>query len=439
MKSIISTIAALSLVAIMAMGATPAQSNDPLPAPTNITAINGISPGEVHLAWDAVAGANYYRIGWIADADYRQTLAAGTDFFERFVFVDVAAKTSYTATRLTPGEDYWFIVASKRERYGTPYWSNWYALTLSKETVTFGDLNWSSALLQNRIAQYIVEKGYGYPTDVTFGATRPLFQGLGVGNTDVLMEIWLPNENKAWNQATEDGAVLSLGKNFSDWQSAFVIPAYLQEQYPELDSVEDLKNPRYKRLFATPETGGKARLVSCVTGWRCADINAQQVAGYGLSDHVAIVNPSDGAALNADLLGAYERREPWLGFQWGTNDPALKLDLVRLEEPAYSDQCWFTTKACAYEDATVLIAANPDLPALAPDVVAMLRQWDFNRDVYQAVVRWQDENPDANFTATAIWWLNNNAGIWSRWVTNDAAAGIRAALRAGEVADGWPR
>ena len=38
-----------------------------------------------------------------------------------------------------------------------------------KETIIFGDLNWSSALLQNRIAQFIVEHGYGYPTDVKFG------------------------------------------------------------------------------------------------------------------------------------------------------------------------------------------------------------------------------------------------------------------------------
>lgn len=38
---------------------------------------------------------------------------------------------------------------------------------------------------------------------------------------------------------------------------AFVIPKYLQEQYPELDSVEDLKDDKYKALFATSETGGK--------------------------------------------------------------------------------------------------------------------------------------------------------------------------------------
>ena len=308
-----------------------------------------------------------------------------------------------------------------------------------KETIIFGDLNWSSALLQNRIAQYIVEKGYGYPTDVKFGATLPLFQGLQNGDTHVTMEIWLPNQDAAWNKAREDGAVLSVGKSLGkDWQSAFVIPAYLQEQYPELDSVEDLTDPQYKELFATAETGDKARLVSCVIGWSCEDVNAKQIAGYGLSEHVEIINPGDGAALNADLYGAYEREEPWLGYQWGTNDAALKLDLVRLEEPAYSDQCWFTTKACAYEDATILIAVYPDLPGRAPDVLEMLRKWDFNIDIYKAVVQWQDSNPDADVKQTALWWLNNNDDIWTEWVTDDAATAIKAALAAGEEADGWP-
>ena len=308
-----------------------------------------------------------------------------------------------------------------------------------KETIIFGDLNWSSALLQNRIAQYIVEHGYGHPTEVKFGATLPLFQGLQNGDTDVTMEIWLPNQTEAWNKAREEGAVLSVGQSLGkDWQSAFVIPAYLQEQYPELDNVEDLKDPQYKELFATAETGDKARLVSCIIGWACEEVNAAQVAGYDLLDHVEIINPGDGAALNADLYGAYEREEPWLGYQWGTNDPALVLDLVRLEEPEYSDACWNSNKACGYQDATVLIAVNPDLPGEAPDVVRMLRNWDFNIEIYKGVARWQAENPDADVKATALWWLNNNADIWSEWVTDDAAAAIQAALTAGEEAEGWP-
>lgn len=309
----------------------------------------------------------------------------------------------------------------------------------SIEAIVFADLNWSSAQIQNRIAQYIVEKGYGYPTEVVFGATLPLFQGLRNGDIHVNLEIWLPNQFEAWYEAEANGEVVEVGKSLgNDWQSAFVIPAYLQEKYPDLDSVDDLREERFKALFATPETGGKARLVSCVIGWACEEVNAAQIEGYGLEDDVHIINPGDGAALNADLYGAYEKEEPWLGYQWGTNDPALLLDLVRLEEPAHSEACWSTTKACAYEDSTIVIAVHPDMMEAAPDVVEMLGKWGFRIGIYRGVAAWLDENSDATTNDAALWWLNGNADIWRGWVTEEAADAIEAALAANEIPEGWP-
>ena len=308
-----------------------------------------------------------------------------------------------------------------------------------KPTIVFGDLNWDSALFQTRVAQYVVEHGYGYPTETRFGTTLPLVQGLRRGDIQLHMEFWLPNLTEAWEEAQATGEIVSAGTSLgSDWQSAFVIPRYLQEQYPDLDSIEDLREDRFKELFAAVDTHGKARLVSCVSGWACEEVNAQQIAGYGLGDHVEIVVPGDLAALNADLYGAYARREPWLGFQYGTNTPALVLDLVRLEEPPYSDECWHTTKACAYEDATVLIAAHPDMPAIAPDVMAMLRRWEFGVGVYKGVARWQRDRDGAGPEDAALWWLSGNEDVWSGWVTPEAADRIRDALARGERAAGWP-
>ena len=314
------------------------------------------------------------------------------------------------------------------------------APTPTTRTITFGDLNWPSAMLQNRIAQYIAEMGYGYSTGVEFGATLPLFQALRAGNIDVLMEVWL-HLVRDWEEALTEGSVSSPGSSLgSDWQSAFVIPKYLQEQYPNLDSVDDLKEEQYRSLFATDETDGKARLVSCVIGWLCEEVNAKQIEGYGLSDHIHIVNPAGLEALNADLTEAYENEEPWLGYQWGTSDPALLLDLVRLEEPAYSDECWATTMACAYEDATILIAVNAGLSESAVDFVDVLTEWDFNVDeVYKPVFRWQTDNPDANTEAAAMWWLRGNSDVWSEWVTADASAAIQSALDNGEIPEGWPQ
>ena len=307
-----------------------------------------------------------------------------------------------------------------------------------KEPIIFNDLNWTSAQLQNRIAQYIVEKGYGYPSGTRYGATLPLFQGLRKGDSDVTMEIWLPNQEEAWEEAQVAGEVVSVGESLNKiWQSAFVIPAYMQEAHPELDSVEDLKDPQYRQLFATTATGDKARLVTCIAGWACEVVNATQIESYGLTEHVHVVTPGSREIANTELLSIYERGEPWLGYQDSVNDPVLLLDLVRLEEPEYSDECWFTTKACAYEDATILIAVNPELAARAPEVVAMLRQWNLDDERYQELAVWQIEN-DASYVDTAIWWLTNNKDVWGQWVTPAAADAISAALAAGEHAAGWP-
>ena len=204
------------------------------------------------------------------------------------------------------------------------------------------------------------------------------------------MEIWLPNQNEAWNEAREEGAVLSVGQSLGkDWQSAFVIPAYLQEQYPDLDSVEDLKDQQYKDLFKTAESGDKARLVSCIIGWACETVNAAQIRAMALNDHVHVINPGDGAALNADLYGAYEREEPWLGYQWGTNDPALILDLVRWKSPVQRRMLVQPPRHAPMKTPPFSLRSILTCPGEAPDVVEMLRKWDFNIDIYKAVARWQ--------------------------------------------------
>ena len=126
----------------------------------------------------------------------------------------------------------------------------------SKPTIIFSDLNWSSALLQNAAARIIIENGYGYPTDAVAGGTIPLMQALSAGDTNVTMEIWLPNQQAAWAEATAAGTVTEIGDSLSSvaWQSAFLIPQYTADANPGLRSVEDLKDEKYWKLFVRPET-----------------------------------------------------------------------------------------------------------------------------------------------------------------------------------------
>ena len=297
-----------------------------------------------------------------------------------------------------------------------------------KETIVFSDLNWTSAQVQNRIAQYIVEHGYGYPTDQVLGATLPNFQGLQKGDIHVTLEIWLPNQSLGWEEAIEIGDVVSVGTSLvGDWQSTFVVPKYVAEANPDLKTPQDLKTDKFQALFATDDSRGKARLVACLIGWSCELVNTAQIESYGLVDSLHVINPGSQEAMFADLYAAYENQEPWLGYMWGTGDPALKLDLVRLEEPPYSKECWDSDKACAFAESLVLVAVHKSMLPRAPDVIAMLQKWEFTIDIYKSIFQWMDANDGAEASEAAVWFLKNN-DVWETWVTSEAAAAVNAAL-----------
>ena len=305
---------------------------------------------------------------------------------------------------------------------------------VEKPTLIFSDLDWNSAQIQNAIVRKIAELGYGYETDAVFGGTIPLMEALTAGDTHITMEIWLPNQLEAWAAIYQDGngEVEVLGKSLEDnWQSSFIIPQYTKDANPDLTSVEDLKNSEYMELFVTPESDGKARMLHCIPGWECEGINLQKVKSYGLADFVEPINPGSTAALDAEILGAYEKEEDILFYYWGPTSLINKLNTEYsgyyiLEEPAHSDECAATDWACAYPVSEIFIAMRKEMVEMAPDVAEMLRNWDFNAansiaaDTYVA-------DSGADFPEVAEWWLQNTEE-WKEWVAPGVADRVLAAL-----------
>ena len=137
MKKAAITIALSVLLALLSANVnTVAHAQGDLVAPSSVAAQNTGNPGEVRISWDAVPNAAYYRIGWVAYSDVEPIIASGGDWLERFAFIDIQnrSQTQHTITRLTPGVQYAFIVASNDGRYGAPRWptaTGWQYLTLT--------------------------------------------------------------------------------------------------------------------------------------------------------------------------------------------------------------------------------------------------------------------------------------------------------------------
>jgi len=290
--------------------------------------------------------------------------------------------------------------------------------------------------VQNAIARFIVEEGYGYPTDAIPeqpGQSDDVWRSLLTGNIQVDMEVWLPNLREEWEAALEDGSVIPLGKSLDlTWQSAFVVPTYLIEgnpgtgtaQAPGLRTVQDLRD--YADVFAKPGSGGKAVLWNCLAKWKCSKINEKQVRAYGLADVIQLRDPGSDEELFNKVLLANENQLPWLGYMWGPTVASSRVDLTPLEEPS-CDVGQDPEDGCGYDASRVRIAVHPDLVSDAPDVVELLRKWDFKAST-QFVAEDCLKNAENDFEAAAVCYLKQEQAVWTQWMPTEVAQKVRKAL-----------
>lgn len=315
-----------------------------------------------------------------------------------------------------------------------------------KREIVFGGLNWNSALIQNAVARYIIEEGYGHETSQIEGATVPLFQGLRKGDVDITMEIWLPNQKDAWNAGVKAGEVIPVGKSLEDnWQSTFLIPAYIQEEYPELDSIEDLKEEKYKAIFAEADSNGKAVLYGCMSGWGCRgtqtgnESGEGQIINMGLADHIEFRDPGTAGALAAAIQGAFTKEDPILFYYWGPTALMVELGyaegkIVDLEQPDPSTcKDGDPVHGCAFPPAEIMIAMNTELINDAPYLIPFFQNWDWSaqnqllaEDNYAEIVDDYGTAEEA-FEATAISYLKDSDN-WHSWVPDGVLTDTLAAL-----------
>jgi glycine betaine/proline transport system substrate-binding protein len=318
-----------------------------------------------------------------------------------------------------------------------------------KPKLIFADLNWSSALVQNEIARTILGTGYGYETDAVSGGTIPLMQALTKGDVNVNLEIWMPNQAAAYGEAKAAGVTTEIGKSITTgaWQSTFIIPKYTADANPWLKKASDLKDPRATELFKSPMSKGKVGIITCIPGWECEKVNEKQVYAYGLKDAVELINPGSYAALNAEILGSYEKKQDVVHYYWGPEALPGKLTAehggyVMLEEPAYTKACWDEIAAadkaddmvgkdgCGYPLADVLIVVNKSqiTEENAPEVYELFKQFAWTGGEIEVMLSHMADN-GLDAAETAKWVMTNSAfDKWKSWVDKDALKKIEEVL-----------
>ncbi|MHA1559170.1 MAG: ABC transporter substrate-binding protein [Alphaproteobacteria bacterium] len=301
--------------------------------------------------------------------------------------------------------------------------------------IVFADLGYDSAQFHNAVARFILQAGYGCETDAIPGETIPLNNGVARGDVDVIMEVWMGNPTQAWVDAEAAGDVVQVGSNFPDATEGWFVPRYLVDGpdaiAPGLRSVADL--PNYIELFTDPEEPGKGRFYNCPAGWVCEGVNSKKLIAYGLGDFYVNFRVS-GQALVAAAESAVLQGLPVLFYYWSPTWLMGKYDFYRLEEAPFDQAIWDAMMAAddpiaatAYPVSNVIIGANAEFAAAAPNVIEFLEAYETTSLMVSQSLAYMQDN-DATADEAAEEFLRVNVDVWTAWVSADVAARVNAAL-----------
>jgi glycine betaine/proline transport system substrate-binding protein len=298
--------------------------------------------------------------------------------------------------------------------------------------VKFGGMNWESNLVLVEVERFIAENGYGCKSEVLPTETLPALAALERGDLDINSEIWLNSVAEPWAKAEASGKVKRIGDIYMGGEAWF-IPRYTAERLPGLKSAADL--PKFKDEFKDPEEPSKGRFYGCPAGWGCEVVSSNLFNALGLDDSFTLFSPGTGATQKAALTAAYQRKENIVFYYWYPTPLVGAMDLVKLELPEYdaAKHACLTDANCAkpepsaYPENPVFTAVTTKFTQEAPKLTAFLSKVAVPLPVMDKTMAYMEEN-EAEPADAAKWFLENQGEVWSKWLPEDVAGRVKAAL-----------
>ncbi len=292
--------------------------------------------------------------------------------------------------------------------------------------------------INNAIAKFVIENGYGYPVETVEESTPAMQDALPKGTIHVNLEGWQQNIIEWYNSELDKGSIINLGMIYEGGPQFFMIPQWVSETY-DIKTVQDMKDQW--PLFQDPQDPSKGVFYNCIFGWECAKINQVKLSVYGLDEVYNVVSPASATALTAALENAQKARRPVFGYYWQPSPLAAAYPWYVLEEPTHTEECWSQViaaadsagaippeAACAYENLPIDKLAHAGLQETAPELVEMLKAMVVGLEPLNKTMAWSAENDVEDREKAAVYFLQNYEERWRSWVTPEAHRKIKDAL-----------
>lgn len=305
--------------------------------------------------------------------------------------------------------------------------------------VTLAVYNYQSAEVLTAVDKFILENGYNCTVDTVPGDTVPTITSMiEKAQPDVSSEQWVDLLPDLIPKGIADGKLVMGAPALIDGGvQGWWIPKYLADAHPDIKTIEDaLQHPE---LFPDPEDSSKGYIINGPQGWGATIITSQLFKAYKATDKgFNLLDPGSSGGLDGAIAKAYERKQGFIAYYWAPTALLGRYEMVMLEPDAQHDAAEW--KRCN----TVADCADPKINAWPvdkvntvyttafaertnPDVLNYFKTRGWSNDTVGKLMAWQTEN-QATGDVGASHFLEENKDIWSKWVSDDVAAKIEAAL-----------
>ena len=288
------------------------------------------------------------------------------------------------------------------------------------------DFSWDSVQFHNRVAGFLIEKGFDRKVEYVFAESMPGLVGIERGDVDFTMELWADNVWEWYEKAKAAKTIETLGSVFPDAPQGWYVPTYvikgdksrgITPVAPDLKSVKELG--KYWNIFKDPEDPKKGRFYNGPSGWVVHSHNIDKLKAYGLNDRYIAFDPGSQSALAAAIVGAYNKGRPILAYYWEPTPIMGKLDMTMLGEPPYNEEIFKKNRGCAYPASKVLKLVNAEFAGRNPQIIDMLKRYSTTlSQTNEGLAYMKDKNVKAE--KAAVWFLKNNENQWKSWVKDES-------------------
>ncbi|WP_219471215.1 ABC transporter substrate-binding protein [Nonomuraea rhizosphaerae] len=260
------------------------------------------------------------------------------------------------------------------------------------------------------VVAYLLKNELKYQVELPEIKEQLAWEGFETGDVDVIIENWgHPDLVKKF--IDEKKVAVSAGSTGNKGIIGWYVPKWMADKYPDITDYKNLN--KYADLFKTSESGGKGQLLDGDPSY----VTNDEALVKNLNLNFKVVTGGSEAALLKSATQAQDQQKALLFYFWTPHWIFDKVDLVRVNLPAYTEGCDADPKkvACDY--------AELDL-----DKIVSKKFADTGGKAYELVKNFKWTNEDQNAVANdmtnngmtgeqaAKKWIDANQAKWQAWI-----------------------